>query len=191
MQACKSAYDYSQLCYNYIQANLDNLLPVKYTYTSTANGRLSFNDDTLTSYNTVVARIIKGIATDYLLISTTKYSVTTSRQLGILEEVANRFPIKVVYTKCVWNTLQDVLDEYMSMVQEFYSTKLLRIRKPENYLNMLLKQKQVIKQLYIEVPKKKRNECISQLNKYPDMPTRLDKFTRAVLRNHMEIQGIL
>ena len=191
MQACKSKYDYIQLCYNYLEANIYDQLPVADKYTSTANDRMSFNNDLLVSYNTFVARIVKGTTAIYLLITSERYSVTTTTHLNTLKRVADQFPVKIIYTSNIWNTLPKILDEYMQLIHKFYTEKLLHIRKPENYTSTLLYYRETIEQLYPEVSKEKMNEYIIQLNKYPSIPKKLNKFTKTALREHMTNQGLL
>ena len=88
MYACKLEYDYKQLCLNYLEANLQNGMHIVPRFTSTTQERLSFSGDLLYSYNTPVAKFIKGTTGNYLLSIDVNVVYTTA---DIKDKVLEKF----------------------------------------------------------------------------------------------------
>ena len=193
MRACKSKYNYEQLCNNYIEANINTLydVPVSKNFTSTAEDRMSFDKDLLISYSTPVARIIKDTNTTYLFITNTNYSVTTTKQLNILKSVVRNYKINIIHTNNIWNTFLEVIDEYIQLIHKFYTKDIFTIRKLELHKSKILNFKSTVEQLYKEIPKERTKQYIEQLNKYPELPNKLNKFTKKALYEYMKDKGLL
>jgi len=194
MQSCKSQYDYEQLVTNYIEANTvqkykEGEVLINGRYKETAQGRLSFDGPYLVSYNTKVAKFVHTKKATYILIDEYKYSTTTSKQLRILRD---NLPNNVhkINTSDIDNSFNAIKDYYFARITDTYKyCEKARVSKPlqaaiETY-------KSIIRSILPELHYKTREATLRKLNGLPNIPDKLDKFTRPILLSVLKNKGLL
>jgi len=194
MHSCKSQYDYNNLIANYFDANLkpqytSGELLIKPSWTSTAGKRLNFRGEYLFSYRTPIARIVRTKHNNYLFISTCRYSNTTSRQIQILRECVPN-SITVLNVDDIDNSFCDIKDQYLSIIKDTYS--ICRTARQGSPLRGLVTiSKQAILSIVPELHHRTAAATLRKLALLPDIPNKLDKFTRTALFSVLKERKLL
>jgi len=194
MYLCKSRYDYERLIANYFEANLKQQyisgeISIKPSWASTAGRRLSFRGEYLISYNTSIARIVHTKLHNYLYVSTYSYSNTTSKQIRLLKE---NTPSSVILINAdnINSNFCDIKDQYLSTIIDTYrSCKTARKGVPlQNLLNFY---KQTILDVIPELHHQTAAATLRKLALLPNIPDKLDKFTRTALFSVLKERKLL
>jgi len=187
---CKSRYDYDTLIRNYFRHNLtpDASQPEP-CHTSTANNPLNFEGEYLFSYSTSIARIVHTKHSNYLLISTYSHSKTTSKQTRILKENA---PSSIILLNVddINNDFCDIKEQYFTSIKEVYSWA-KAARKGKHLQIALELYKQAIHSILPELHHQTRAATLRKLANLPNIPDKLDKFTRPILLSVLAERGLL
>ena len=196
MKSCKSQYDYEQLVFNYIEYNTNNNnieynngKPLPDRYISTAKGRLSFDGSYLVSYNTRVAKFIHTKKATYILIDKSKYSNTTTKQLRLL---CNRVPSNIirVHTIDIDDSFNSIKDYYLTEIYNIYKyCKKARASKPLQAA--IIAYKSNILSIIPELHPSTRKATLRKLQELPNIPDKLNKFTRPILLSVLKDKGLL
>jgi len=195
MQACKSQYSYEQLITNYIEYNTNSNIeynsnePLLDKFTSTAEGRLSFDGPYLISYSTQVAKFVHTKKANYLLIDEYRYSSTTSKQVRILRDnLPNN--VHIINTSDIDDSFNSIKNYYFTRIKETYKyCKKARVGKP---LQATLEAyKSVIQSILPELHYKTREATLRKLQELPNIPDKLDKFTRPILLSVLKSKKLI
>jgi len=180
MQACRSDYSYTTLVSNYIEYNTSgNTEPLHQRYTSTANGRLSFEGPYLSSYSTRVAKVIHTKRNTYLLVNTASYTNTTAGHLSTLSNCTSASIVRLS-TVSLTATFKEVVDEHLTHISSAY----LRCRKARNgdiIQAGINSHVSVIRSVLPELHHQTRAAIERKLTILPVVPDKLNKFTRPAL----------
>jgi len=202
MQPCKSDYDYEQLVTNYIEYNINSNIeynngePLPDKFTSTAQRRLSFDGPYLISYNTRVAKFVHTKRATYLLIDINSYSNTTTKQLRTLQQIVLNGiytvtkGVIIIETTDIDNSFNAVKDYYFERITDTYKyCKKARVSRP---LQAALEAyKSFIQSILPELHYKTREATLRKLQELPNIPDKLDKFTRPILLSVLESKGLI
>jgi len=194
MKACKSQYDYAQLVSNYIKFNLHikrstDLPDVADKFTSTAKGRLSFDGPYLISYSTQVAKFIHTKKAIYIFIDKDKYSITTTKQLGVLRGF---LPTNIIMVEAanIDDSFNSIKDYYLNCIYDTYAY----CKKARNGLSLqtaIEAYKAAILSIIPELSPSIRKATLLRLNTLPTIPNKLNKFTRPVTLSVLKDKGLL
>jgi len=199
MRACKSQYDYAQLVSNYISYNTnDNIvynngesLPSKFT--STAKGRLSFDGPYLVSYNTRVAKFVHTKKATYILMDEYKYSTTTTKHLNNLRShLRSILPNNVtpIYVTDLDSSFNELKEEYVTAIHNSYK-HCKRARNGKRLQEAIEEHKAAILSIIPELHPSTRKATLRKLNALPNVPSKLNKFTRPVMLSLLKDKGLL
>ena len=194
MQACRSQYDYAQLVSNYIKFNLSmkrntELSHVADKFTSTAKSRLSFDGPYLISYNTRVAKFVHTKKATYVLIDEYKYSNTTTKQIGILHGYLPD-DITTLYVTDLEASFNDIKDEYITAIHNSYEHCKVA-RNGKRLQTTIEAYKSFIQSIISELHPSTRKATLRKLNTLPNIPDKLNKFTRPIILSVLKDKGLL
>jgi len=195
MQTCKYKYDYEQLITNYIEYNLNkdikynNDNPLPDCYTSTAKGILSFNGPYLISYTTPVAKLIHTKYNTYLFIDSYKYSATTTKQLAKLTDAIPAAVVRV-YVTDLESSFKSIANKYMSTIYATYK-RCIRARNAKHIKITVAAYKNAMYSILPELHHQTRKATLRKLGELPNIPDKLNKFTRPIMLSVLKDKGLL
>jgi len=189
MVACKSQYDYSQLCFNYIEHNKFNNI-YKEKHSSTANNRLSFSANYLYSYQTIIANFVIMGKHKWCLITNENYSATTNRQIETLIAALNHWKVPYIKSDNIHlNTINSVFDSEYKKLLKIYKS----LPSKRNMLIYKYKVEEILdffnSQLNFYPAEVK--PFLDNINKLPNIPDKMDAFIRPVFKSELKRIGLL
>ena len=190
LKTCNTKYEYETLISNYLKCVTDPTITDPPTvYTSTAKGRMSFKGNYLYSYRTAVAKYVPIKNNGVLLVTTTKYSCTTTRHLNILYSVTND-KILTVDTDNIDANLSEVANELFTCITDLTvraanarSSTITYTAQRDNLIAQL-------NNLLLLLHPSTRAMYKRKLSALPDIPSTMNKFTRTAYKAVLQHRNI-